>query len=691
MTMSVLGDTAATAFLLEITLKSLLVAAAALLLTWFMRRSSAAQRHLYLSVAVIVLLLLPVASIVLPTWNVDLLPDPFARSRETLRSAPAPATTAPSTTPGGTTTPTTAPSTTEPATEAPAPRTTPTTPPGTTAPRPSPAESGPGTGAKAGEDRPQSAGTAKGGGWTPYRWLLAIWTAGTAVLLGRLLGGKLYGYWIAKRAPELENERVLDAVRRASQKVEYAREVRVAESDHLRVPFVCGLFRPGLIVPSQLKEWSSERIEAILHHEFAHIKRKDILLQFFAQLACCLYWINPLAWVMERKLFIERERACDDVAINRDIKASDYAAYLMEVMEELGDRRTHAWVMSAMAEGTDFKDRIISVLDPVAKRTVPRTGHRAAVVLLSALLLLPVSSLRPWDVVEPAAGGRSAENLELETGLRTDADARSNDADERSNEAGASRTDDGAFLAERGGDADADAPGMGPYERTARRRGDRQTDALIALLDDPDAKVREHAATALGETGGKRAVAALIDALQDRHPKVREHVATALGRIGDSRAVLPLAATVTEDRDARVREHAATALGDIGDERALPSLIEAAREDPEPRVREHAAIAIGMVGGGGAYEVLNKVYDDDRDVRVRAHGAYGLGLLKDERAFDLLVEGLDSKHEEIRANCAEALGLLGDHRAVPHLKKLLRDSSPKVRERAQHALEKLGE
>lgn len=656
MTMSVLGDTAATAFLLEITLKSLLVAAAALLLTWFMRRSSAAQRHLYLSVAVIVLLLLPVASILLPTWNVDLLPDPFARSRETLRSAPAPVTT-------------------EPATEAPAPTTTPTTPPGTTAPKPSPAESGPGTGAKAGEDRPQSAGTAKGGGWTPYRWLLAIWTAGAVVLLGRLLGGKLYGYWIAKRAPELEDERVLDAVRRASEKVEYAREVRVAESDHLRVPFVCGLFRPGLIVPSQLKEWSSERIEAILHHEFAHIKRKDILLQFFAQLACCLYWINPLAWVMERKLFIERERACDDVAINRDIKASDYAAYLMEVMEELGDRRTHAWVMSAMAEGTDFKDRIISVLDPVAKRTVPRTGHRAAVVLLSALLLLPVSSLRPWDVVEPAAGGSSAQNLELETGLRTD-------ADERSNEAGAS-------LAERGGDADG--PAMGPDERTAKRRGARQTDALVALLDDPDAKVREHAATALGETGSKRAVTALIEALQDGHPKVREHVATALGRIGDSRAVLPLAEIVTEDRDARVREHAATALGDIGDERALPGLIEAVREDPEPRVREHAAIAIGMIGGGGAYEVLNRVYDDDRDVRVRAHGAYGLGLLKDERAFDLLIEGLDSKDDEIRANCADALGLLGDQRAVPHLKKLLRDSSPKVRAGARRALEKLGE
>ncbi len=628
--MGVIGGAAFPAFILEITLKSLLLAAAALLITWFMRRSSAAQRHLYLAAAVVALLLLPPASLVLPSWNVDLLPDPFAPSKQAFRSAAGPVETLDPTLAGDQ--------------EISAPLVK-------------------------GGDRTEYSGGERGDARRTYPWLVVVWIVGACMLLGRLLGGKLYGYWIAKRAPELKDDRVLDAVRRVSRKLGYTPEIRVAESDHLKVPFVCGLFRPGLIIPSQVNRWSMERVEAILHHEFAHIKRKDILLQFFAQLACCLYWMNPLVWILERKLFIERERACDDIAINRDVKASDYAGYLIEVMEELGDKRNPVWVMSAMAEGTDFKDRIISVLDPVAKRTSPGISHRSAVVVLSIMLLLPLSSLYPWVVVEQAAGGIVSQVVESETGGGTDPS---------SLRGRVSRSDGGLAAAE---------PDGGP----AQGGGNRQEDALIVLLDCQDAQMRKHAATALGEAGNRGAVPALIEALTDKDASVREHVASALGELGDRRAVLPLSEIVTGDRDRRVREHAAVALGMIGDERALPRLIEAVRDDKEPRVREHAATAIGMVGGGDGFEVLTKVYRNDRDVGVRAHGAYGLGLSQDDRGFDLLVEGLGSRHAEIRAHCAEALGLLGDGRAVAHLKKLLRDSSPQVREGTKRALEMLGE
>lgn len=628
--MDILGGTTFPIFVLEITLKSLLIAAAALLMTWFMRRSSAAHRHLYLAAAVVALLLLPLASIVLPSWNVELLPDPFVSSGDAFLSAAKPLETA------------------DP----------------TSAPDQMLLARG-----DTGDDRMEYSGGRTGVVGALYPWLFLVWILGAGILLGRLLVGKLYGHLIASRAPAVEDDRVLNAVKRVSERAGCAREIRVVESDRLNVPFVCGLLRPGLILPSQVKHWPLEQIEAILHHEFAHIKRKDILLQFLAQMACCLYWINPLAWVMERNLFIERERACDDIAINRDIKASEYAGYLMEVLEELGDRRTHVWVMSAMAEGTDFKDRIISVLDPIAKRTTPQIAYRAAVVLSSVLLLLPFSSLHPWEVVEPAAGGSKGQVVESEIDGGIDVAGTSDRVSRREGGRGAAKADAGRGESGGGG----------------------QANALITLLDSPNADMRLHAATALSEAGNRRAVPALIEALKDEDASVREHVATALGKIGDSRAVLPLAETVAIDADPRVREHSATALGLIGDTRALPYLIEVVREDIETRVREHAAVAIGMVGGEGALEVLVQVYRDDRDVNVRAHGAYGLGLLKDYRAFDLLIEGLDSRHAEIRGHCAEALGLLGNGRAVAHLRGLLRDSSPHVREQTRRALEMLGE
>jgi beta-lactamase regulating signal transducer with metallopeptidase domain len=538
-------------------------------LTWFMRRSSAALRHLLLSAAALSLLVLPLASLAMPSWNI----------------VPAEAS-APEGTPKG--------------------------------------------GAAVGGSSPglPETGSPTGTGALKVHWLtwlLIVWGAGGSILLLRLLGGKVYGCWIAGRAPAVDDRRLLDMVRVVSGRFGITRRIQVVESDHLKVPFVCGLLRSRLITPPGAKEWSSERMEAVLLHELAHIKRMDILVQFFAQIACCMYWMNPLTWIMERRLFIERERACDDMVITRDIKASNYAGHLMEVMEEIGSTRSQAWVVSAIAEGTDFKDRIISVLDPVARRTAPKRSHLAAVMTISE-----EAPGRSVTVGGPAEAG----------------DNHSEEGDSRER-----REKEKREGRERGKEGDS-------RERREKESGSRQSDVLIALLENPDADVREHAAEALGRSGSLRAVPALIKALDDGDRSVREHVATALGQIGDTQAA--------------------------------PPLIRILRSDPDTGVREHAASALGMLGDDDdSYRTLVDVYDSDRNISVRAHAAFGLGLMRTPRAFDLLVDGLLSGHPEIRVHCAEALGLLGDLRALPHLEEALGDGDSRVRESARRALSML--
>jgi beta-lactamase regulating signal transducer with metallopeptidase domain len=603
--MTVLESPAIFTLAVEIAVKSLIVLVAVLTVTWFMRRSSAAARHLYLSVAVVALLLLPIASIVLPSWNMGTVPNPFVSVEEKAESGPAEA----AVPPAGTASP----SGTDAATG--------TVPPAGTASS---------TAGRA--DLPDAAAVSMSRRTAAPTWIIYVWAIGGSILLLRLIGGKLYGNWIAGRAPAVEDERILAAVWRVAQRFGIKQQLPVVESDHLKVPFVSGLFRPRLVVPSLARRWSSERIEAILHHEFAHIKRRDVLVQFLAQIACCIYWINPLTWIMERRLFIERERACDDFAITENIKASDYAEYLMEVMEELGTTRSHVWVMSAMAEGTDFKDRILSVLDPIAARTSPRLTHILSVAALALLLLLPLSALNPWaeagaisdEAVKPQASGQ----------VRTGA-VQADGADSRTT---------GVDRKERRRDSDGSPK--------------RRTEALTTLLlDSPDPAERRHAATALGDFGDAEALQALIEALRDRDDSVREHVATALGQIGDKRAVAPLSDLLRSDRSARVREHAASALGTIGSASAYGELVDA--------------------------------FENDGDVRVRAHAAYGLGLLGDERALDLLINGLESEHSVIRAHCIAALGLIGGSRAERQVERALRDPSQEVRDSAARALQEL--
>lgn len=99
-------------------------------------------------------------------------------------------------------------------------------------------------------------------------------------------------------------------------------------------------------------------------------------------------------------MMIERERACDDVVLIKGKRASEYARHLMESAGALGPRKNPAWAMVAMAEGTDFKDRVLSILDPNARRSAPRIAFSTIAGLIAALFLVPFVAAQPF-AIEP--------------------------------------------------------------------------------------------------------------------------------------------------------------------------------------------------------------------------------------------------------------------------------------------------
>lgn len=120
-------------------------------------------------------------------------------------------------------------------------------------------------------------------------------------------------------------------------------------------------------------------------------------------------------------------------------------------------------------------------------------------------------------------------------------------------------------------------------------------DPLIALLMDPDADVRVHAATALGWVGGQDAVQPLLVALQDDVIQVRRYAARALCWVVDETAVDGLIAALG-DADSYVRCYAARALGWSQDPRAIRPLVELFHKDASSDVREYALTALDDLG-----------------------------------------------------------------------------------------------
>jgi uncharacterized protein (TIGR03435 family) len=135
------------------------------------------------------------------------------------------------------------------------------------------------------------------------------------------------------------------------------------ESDPIAVPFTVGWLRPKILLPAEWREWDDEKLEAVLAHEGAHARRRDTLVAGLAGLNRCIFWFHPLAWMLERKLALLAEQACDEACVAALGDQHQYARLLLEmalvVNGNRGRMRQHALTMAAASH---IRQRIDSLL-----------------------------------------------------------------------------------------------------------------------------------------------------------------------------------------------------------------------------------------------------------------------------------------------------------------------------------------
>ena len=96
-------------------------------------------------------------------------------------------------------------------------------------------------------------------------------------------------------------------------------------ADHIQTPFVMGLIRPKIYLPSSMYDTEQSYI---IQHEKHHIHRGDHIIKLFAFVAICVHWFNPLVWLAFALSSKDMEMSCDEAVIKRidkDIRA-DYSS-----------------------------------------------------------------------------------------------------------------------------------------------------------------------------------------------------------------------------------------------------------------------------------------------------------------------------------------------------------------------------
>lgn len=133
---------------------------------------------------------------------------------------------------------------------------------------------------------------------------------------------------------------------------------RIYLADHISSPFVLGLIRPKIYLPSDLRDGE---LLHILTHEQIHIQRRDHIWKALGYLALTVHWFNPLVWVAFSYACKDMETSCDE-AVVRKLGSSvqpDYSATLLRLSTE---KHIFAGSFLAFGEGNP-KDRIKHILN----------------------------------------------------------------------------------------------------------------------------------------------------------------------------------------------------------------------------------------------------------------------------------------------------------------------------------------
>lgn len=129
-------------------------------------------------------------------------------------------------------------------------------------------------------------------------------------------------------------------------------------AEGLETPFVMGLFRPKIYLPTTL---SREEKGYILFHEQTHIKRFDHMVKILSFFVLCMHWFNPLVWLAFFLSNRDMEMSCDEAVIKEmgnDMK-KEYSSSLLSLAT---GKRIVGGIPLAFGEG-DTKGRIKNVLN----------------------------------------------------------------------------------------------------------------------------------------------------------------------------------------------------------------------------------------------------------------------------------------------------------------------------------------
>ncbi len=215
-------------------------------------------------------------------------------------------------------------------------------------------------------------------------YLLLLWIAGAALSLAFTT----YRTVIYKRKLKCtnENDGVYEYLLKHAKDMLYVKKnISIAESKCMAIPFVYGVVRPTIVFPKGFSnKIKSEKLFYIIMHELCHVKRKDILINYIWMLAKAIHWFNPIVYFAYKSYKNNVEECCDEKVISllNNGEKCEYSQALIDTMRFSKNKHLSPLSVSLIGKEKAIRKRVMKMMEPQRKSKI-----MALVTILTACVM----------------------------------------------------------------------------------------------------------------------------------------------------------------------------------------------------------------------------------------------------------------------------------------------------------------
>ncbi len=137
-------------------------------------------------------------------------------------------------------------------------------------------------------------------------------------------------------------------------------KIDIRSSADISIPMGAGIFRKSILLPEA--EYSDSELYYILRHEYTHFQNRDLLIKLLIHIYSCIFWWNPVIYLLKRDLAQILEIKCDLDVTDRmeNQQKAQYLATIVAMLKNTGSKRQdHSFYGTTALVSKSYESEII--------------------------------------------------------------------------------------------------------------------------------------------------------------------------------------------------------------------------------------------------------------------------------------------------------------------------------------------